>query len=312
MVVQQIRDTHNRRRGALAALVLLIAAAGVYASVGAGRTNPKPSRAVDAATHRRLSSQARTRVATVPAPPPAPALQVTAPLGPGGGWSTTARVHGQPAAWLAERSGVTLMRFDQSLVHLTLHAGYNDGGESGWTYGDRITPSEVHKLVAAFNGGFKLSYPNVGFLSGHHLAGDLGAGPAGVANSGKPVFSVLQNQHLLVDRGVPAASLESCVLTCWGGTVGSVSVVARSGLGVTANGQLVWAAGEQLSPAGLAHALIAAGAVRAIELDINPDWVAGYLYVHHPSGPSPVPVVSGQHGIAGELLHPDSRDFLAV
>ncbi len=329
MVVQQIRDTHNRRRGALAALVLLIAAAGVYASVGAGRTNPRPSRAVDAATHRRLSSQARTRVATVPSPPPAPALQVTAPLGPGGGWSTTARVHGQPAAWLAERSGVTLMRFDQSLVHLTLHAGYNDGGESGWTYGDRITPSEVHKLVAAFNGGFKLSYSDVGFLSGHHLAvalksglasivtytdgtSDIGAWRAGVPSSGKPVFSVLQNQHLLVDRGVAAASLESCVLTCWGGTVGSVSVVARSGLGVTANGQLVWAAGEQLSPAGLAHALIAAGAVRAIELDINPDWVAGYLYVHHPSGPSPVPVVPGQHGIAGELLHPDSRDFLAV
>ena len=64
----------------------------------------------------------------------------------------------------------------------------------------------------------------------------------------------------------------------------------------------MWAAGEQLTPAGLAHALIAAGAMRAIELDINYDWVAGYLYVHHPSGPSPCRVVPGQHGIAGELL----------
>jgi hypothetical protein len=74
----------------------------------------------------------------------------------------------------------------------------------------------------------------------------------------------------------------------------------------------VWAAGEQLSPAGLAAALIGAGAVRAIELDINPDWVAGYLYVHHTGGPSPVPVVPGQLGIAGKLLEPYSRDFLAI
>ena len=77
-------------------------------------------------------------------------------------------------------------------------------------------------------------------------------------------------------------------------------------------GQLIWAAGTSLTPAGLAHALIAAGAVRAVELDINPDWVAGYLYVHHASGPSPMAVLPGQHGIAGELLAPDARDFLAV
>ena len=74
----------------------------------------------------------------------------------------------------------------------------------------------------------------------------------------------------------------------------------------------MWAAGEQLLPADLAAALITAGAVRAIELDINPYWVAGYLYVHHRSGPSPVPVVPGQHGIEGELLEPDNRDFLAI
>ena len=73
----------------------------------------------------------------------------------------------------------------------------------------------------------------------------------------------------------------------------------------------MWAAGEQLLPAELASALIGAGAVRAIELDINPDWVAGYLYIHHPGGPSPVPLVPGQLGIAGKLLEPYSRDFLA-
>jgi hypothetical protein len=240
-----------------------------------------------------------------------------------------AQVRGQPAAWLAQRSGVTLMRFDQRHVHLTLHAGSSDGGVGGWTYGDRITPREIHLLLAAVNGGFKLTYRDVGFLSGPHTAvalksglasivtytdgtTDVGAWRAGVPSAQKRVFSVLQNQRLLVDHGVAAASVSGCIIACWGETIGSRSVVARSALGISSSGQLLWAAGEQLLPAELAAALIGAGAVRALELDINPNWVAGYLYVHHSGGPSAVPVVPGQLGIAGELLEPSSRDFLAI
>jgi hypothetical protein len=240
-----------------------------------------------------------------------------------------AKVHGLPAAWVSERAGVTLMRFDQGLVHLTLHAGSSDGGEHGWRYGNRISSREIHSLVAAFNGGFKLTYHDVGFLSGHHVAvplkaglasivtytngrTDIGAWRAGVPRGGAPVFSVLQNQRLLVDRGVAAGNVESCIVACWGETIGSALSVARSALGVSRSGRLIWAAGEQLTPGPLAHALIAAGAVRAIELDINPFWVAGYLYPHHPSGPSAVPVVPGQHGIAGQLLEASARDFLAI
>ena len=221
------------------------------------------------------------------------------------------------------------MRFDQGLVHLTLHAGSSDGGVTGWTYGDRIIPREIHQLIAAVNGGFKLTYRDVGFMSGGHVAvslksglasivtytdgtTDIGAWRAGVPGARKTVFSVMQNQRLLVDRGVAPASVSDCVIACWGETIGSRTAVARSGLGITADGQLVWAAGEQLLPADLAHALIKAGAVRAIELDINPDWVAGYLYPHHRGGPSAAPVVPGQLGIAGKLLEPSSRDFLAI
>jgi hypothetical protein len=221
------------------------------------------------------------------------------------------------------------MRFDQTLLHLDLHAGSSDGGAGGWRYGDRVSASEVHSLVAGFNGGFKLTYRDVGFLAGHHIAvplksglasivtytdgtSDIGAWRAGVPSAGHTVYSVLQNQHLLVDRGRPAVGAASCGQACWGETLGSVTSTARSGLGVTASGQLVWAAGEHLSPAGLADALIAAGAQRAIELDINPYWVAGYLYPHHPSGPVAVGVLPGQHGIAGELLEANARDFLTI
>ena len=81
---------------------------------------------------------------------------------------------------------------------------------------------------------------------------------------------------------------------------------------MTSSGQLVWAAGERLLPSELGSALVGAGAVRARELDINPYWVAGNLYVHRPSGPLSAPVVPGQLGIAGRLLQPYSRDFLTI
>jgi hypothetical protein len=98
--------------------------------------------------------------------------------------------------------------------------------------------------------------------------------------------------------------VSECISSCWGITLGGGTYVARSALGITAEGQLVWAAGESLSPAGIAGALLRAGVVRAVELDINPAWVAGYLYVHHAGGPTAVPVVPGQPGISGQLLAP--------
>jgi hypothetical protein len=303
-------------------LILAIGLSAVAVAYGAGSRGAPgapPARATVAATIRPPAARAAA----------APHLVVTAPRAPSAGWTVVAEVRGHPAAWIEQRSGVTFMRFDQSLVHLTLHAGSTDGGVAGWTYGDQISAREIHLVLAAFNGGFRLDYADVGFSSGGHVAVALKPGLAsivtytdgtsnigswlnGVPTARKTVFSVLQNQQLLVDRGAPAATVTNCVLACWGHTIQALTTVARSGLGITASGQLVWAAGEQLSPAALAAALIGAGAVRAIELDINPDWVAGYLYTHHPTGPTAVPVVPGQLGIAGELLAPYSRDFLAV
>jgi hypothetical protein len=140
----------------------------------------------------------------------------------------------------------------------------------------------------------------------------IGAWQEGVPAAGRPVYSVLQNLSLLVDGGRPAANAEGCIQSCWGSTVGNVDVVARSALGIRQDGQLVWAAGEQLTPLALAEALAGAGVRRAVQLDINPDWVAGYLYAHGRSGPSWSQVVPGQLGISGKFLAPYHRDFFAV
>jgi hypothetical protein len=320
----------QKRLGAFTVLAALVVAGAVLSThLGGSESSGAHSASVIARVPRAPHGPARPVPRRLVPPRPAAPLLVSLPARTSAAWSVVARVHGQPATWLAQRAGVTFMRFNQALVHLDLHAGSLDGGVNGWRYGDQITPGEIHLIVAAFNGGFKLSYREVGFMSDGHVAVPLrtglasivtyadgstnvGAWRAGVPSARQQVFSVLQNQRLLVDHGAIAETTAGCVLACWGGTVENRGSVPRSGLGITADGQLVWAAGMHLLPAELGAALVSAGAVRAIELDINTDWVAGYLYVHHRGGPSPIPVVPAQHGIAGMLLKPDSRDFLTV
>lgn len=248
---------------------------------------------------------------------------------PGSTWRPVATIGGQPAAWIAQRSGVTLLRFDQSLTHLALHAGSQEPGGRGWAYGDHIGASEAHRVIAAFNGGFKLNYGSVGFVADGRVAVPLtvglgsivtyrngmtqiGAWHEGVPARGLAIASVLQNLRLLVDHGAASSTVESCTASCWGATLGGGAAVARSALGITGNGQLVWAGGEHLSPGMIAQALVGAHVVRAVELDINPEWVAGYLYEHHGGSPTAAPVVPGQLGIPGRLLAPYSRDFFAI
>ena len=332
------RRTIRTRRAALGAGLLGAAVAGALLALGGGGPGSAPIAATAATTtttstttttaSRSSVSKTTTATATTRARR-VPALVVTPAAAPGTAWSVVTWVRGQPAAWLTERAGVRLIRFDQRYVHLTLHAGSIDGGVVGWRYGDQITASEIHHLVAAFNGGFKLTYGAVGFVSGGRVAVPLSRGLAsivtytdgttgvgaweeGVPTRRKAVYSVLQNQQLLVDRGVPSPTVASCITTCWGATIQGLTTVARSALGLRADGELVWAAGEQLTPATLADALVGAGVVRAVELDINPDWVDGYLYTHHPSGPVAVPALPGQLGIAGQFLAPYARDFFAV
>ncbi len=121
-----------------------------------------------------------------------------------------------------------------------------------------------------------------------------------------------QNLQLLVGGGRPASTAYHCIQHCWGATVNNALDVARSSLGITADGSLIYAAGKHLSVQALATAQIAAGAQRAMELDINPAWVGGYLYRHRAGRVSSTILVPGQWGIPGRFLTPYGRDFFAV
>ena len=244
-------------------------------------------------------------------------------------WQVISTIAGRPALWIEQRSGVTFVRINQRLAHLALHAGSVDPGGTGWRYGDVVAGHELSHLIFGFNGGFKFPTGSGGFFSYDRTGSplligrgsvvtyrdgttDIGAWRQGVPARRHPFVSVRQNLDLLIAGGRANASVATCGSSCWGATIGGSSV-ARSGLGVQRNGRLIWAAGASLTVGQLAAGMLSVGVVRGVQMDINPAWVAGYLYVHHRQGPlTPVPAVPGQFGIAGHLLAPYSRDFFTV
>ncbi len=338
------RESRTSRRDPLAAgvAVLMVALAGCggqAASTTTGAATVTVKVLSTTATSTPNGSDPATTTATPkrtppvppkPAAPPYPQLLGAAQQTRPTGFVPAVKWQGRTAAWVARSAaGIDLISFDQSLVGLHLHSGTVDAGSSGWRYGPAILPAEQRSLVAAMNGGFKfstgaggfMSYGNVGaplrdglgsivtYTDGHT---DIGSWHQEVPAPGQQVASVRQNQTLLIDRG-QAASTVGCD-SCWGATLGGVSDPARSALGVTADGRLIWAGGEHVTVAQLADALLGARVLRAVELDINPEWVAAYLYGHRGGvGPlAPVPVVPAQQGIPGQFLAPWSRDFFTL
>jgi hypothetical protein len=86
----------------------------------------------------------------------------------------------------------------------------------------------------------------------------------------------------------------------------------RSGVGVTAHGDLIYVAAPQQTVMSLADALIRAGAVRALQLDINVHWPT-FNYYRRPGGRSPVKfLANAQNPGVTRYLVPDDRDFFAV
>jgi hypothetical protein len=162
---------------------------------------------------------------------PASRWIVHSPLRRARAWRAEVTLGGRVAVWTARRSGVTLMRLDQRIVHLAVHAGSRNPGGGGWTHGDHVGRAERGRLVAAFNGGFKLDYAAGGFLADGRVGKapqpglasivtyrngltQIGAWKAGVPARRVPIASVRQNLRLLVDPGRPARTVPSCIHVC--------------------------------------------------------------------------------------------------
>ena len=276
----------------------------------------------------------------LPAPSPVPLMVHPALAGEGKWQATSPLVDGVPAMYVAQfraddvyTSQITsAVWIDTKLLRLEVVPGSTEPGGT-WAHPPYVAPPELPYLVAAFNGGFRFSDAR----GGMYLEGRWGVAPVagaasfviyknGQVNIGDwgtdvgmsaNVESVLQNVVLLVDNGQLAPSATYTDNAIWGYTLGGGYVVPRSGIGVTADGALVYVAGPALTARSLAESLQRAGAVRAMTLDINPEWVTFNFYSHaagHPSELTGTKLYPEMQRSADRYLPPawEARDFFEV
>ncbi|MHB1785257.1 MAG: phosphodiester glycosidase family protein [Acidimicrobiales bacterium] len=275
-------------------------------------------------------------------PAPAPVSPPLSPSLPGEGiWQPTGRlVQGIPAifstTWRPDPAHPSVVAavawMDPTLLSAQLFAGASEPGGSGWTYSSPIPPNMRPSLVAAFNSGFRLQDSQGGYYSEGRTVKPLIPGTAslvidknGTATVGQwgrdismsaNVSSVRQNLYLIVDNSAVVPGLANGTIKRWGATLNNKLYVWRSGVGVTANGALVYAAGPNLSITTLADTLARAGAVRAMELDINTDWVNFFSFdpsPGQPAGPTNASkLLTGMVRPLDRYFLTDSRDFIGL
>jgi hypothetical protein len=218
---------------------------------------------------------------------------------------------------------------NQKALRFGLHPGFQQPGGS-WSTPDVIAAADRPGLVATWNGGFKVKPDDAlgGFYADGRTAralvngkaaevfyqdGSLRIGRWGRDETMTPqVAGVRQNLSLLVDNGQVTVGPGDGSGARWGYTIKNSYFIARSGVGMTAKGDIVYVSGRYLSVYTLAKLLRAAGALDAMELDINPDWVSFMSY----GGPDPAnPAITKLWDFtqpADRYFQPSDRDFVAA
>jgi hypothetical protein len=192
--------------------------------------------------------------------------------------------------------------------------------------GNGEVPAHLRRrLVATFNGGFPLETSNAGLIYRGKVKEAMVNGIATIVRyrdghtdivkwnhgAGAPanVWFAKQNLPPIIYEGKLNPNLSDG--PAWGETVNNAVRVWRSGLGIDAHGNLMYAAANYQTVESLAKVLQRAGAVRAIELDINEDWTS-FISYRHPGGLEPSNLLPEMYRSPERYLSPDERDFFAV
>jgi len=190
---------------------------------------------------------------------------------------------------------VTLVKMNMNVLDISAVGGTWEPAEV-WKKQTGMIPLSVQKsnlLLAAFNGGFQKKDGEYGMVVGDTTLLPLQKGLATLVmyKNAKPqlinytgqklganVVAMRQNGPLILANGKIVTSQYDATMKVWGLTTTNSMYTWRSGLGITKNGNLVYAVGPSLVPETLAKALQSAGAVNGMQLDINPVWVRFVVY----------------------------------
>jgi hypothetical protein len=235
---------------------------------------------------------------------------------------------------------LTTLRPDPSYPQLVAGVAWIDSNRTRFTYtpglqeppvtlpdrgNGEVPPPQRQNLVATFNGGFKLQDAAEGFADRGHTYAPMVNGIGTLVQYRNGHVDVIdwhrgtsvspdmtfarQNLPLIVDHRRLNPNLSDGPQ--WGATVGNAIRVWRSGIGVDRHGNLIYAAANDQTVGSLATILQRAGAVRALELDINEDWVSFITYRHHWAR-EPSNLLPDMIRPSTRYLTPDDRDFFAI
>ncbi|HLI60580.1 MAG TPA: phosphodiester glycosidase family protein [Solirubrobacteraceae bacterium] len=267
---------------------------------------------------------------------PAPIKPVIHPALPGEGrWHATFAAGGrQPPVYITSyrpepaypRIVAGLAWIDQARTSIWLYPGIQEPAVAMPSRGPEEVPLDRrHRLVATFNSAFKLADSGGGFASGGRTYAPLKNGYATVLRyrngrvnivdweygptAPRNVVYARQNLALLINDGRLNPNLSNGPQ--WGATLGNSVMVWRSGLGIDRHGNLIYAAADYLTVQSLAEILKHAGAVRAMQLDINAYWPSFITY-RYPGARDPANLLPDMQRSPYRYLTPDDRDFFAV
>jgi len=285
------------------------------------------SRESDAAA---LSSNDETTVTTVPREEPQT------------GWTVVGR--GRKGVFSDKKQvtvgGINFLaaRFRKTTTKLSWHPGLEDPPNvhqllPGMTTAiDFAGQDGLDGVLGAFNGAFKLSagagglkvrsavlapfkpgFATIAIDKDGQVA--MWAGVAYQAPAGFTGVVFRQNLQFLVEGGKVSTSAKNPSQSLWGATLGAEARQSRTGVGLDSSGNLVYVATmAKCLPAELAQAMVQAGLVKGMELDINPYWpILGMTPrpVHQPVGGFTVTLPGSQHSphvfVEGWI-----RDFFVV
>jgi hypothetical protein len=267
---------------------------------------------------------------------PAQVAPLVRPALPGEGvWKKAAAHAGQRPPVL-----LTTFRSDPEYPHFVAGVAWIDSSRTRLAYVPGLAepppplahrgPAEVpqsmrRRVVATFNGGFPLETSNAGLIYRGKVKETMVNGVATVVEyrggrvdvvrwhqgSRAPpnVWFAKQNLPPIIFEGRLNPNLSDGPE--WGETVNNAVRVWRSGIGVDRRGNLLYAAANYQTVESLAKILQRAGAVRALELDINEDWTS-FISYRHPGAGEPSNLLPEMYRPPERYLTPDERDFFAV
>lgn len=215
---------------------------------------------------------------------------------------------------------------DTSETNIHYYPGIQEPSVTLPSRGPEMVPLDMRsKLVATFNSGFKLADAGGGVVLNHHTYAPMKRGLATFVrySNGKvnviswpygptapaDIVSARQNLPLIVNNRRPNPNLSDGPQ--WGATLGNAVRVWRSAVGVDSHGDLIYAMANDQTVGSLAQIMIHAGAVRAMQLDINAEWPSFITYTG-PGAKGAAQLLPGLMQGPQRYLTPDDRDFYAV